>query len=88
MSKTQDNCVDVQIGQRIRRARLEAAVTQAELGQILGRSSQQIHKYEQGSNRVSAGTLFTIAQALDRSIDWFFSDAAMDLDTKPAHWLN
>lgn len=80
--------MDAKIGQRIRRARLEAAVTQAELGQILGRSSQQVHKYEQGSNRVSAGTLFTIARALDRSIDWFFSDAELGLDPEHAHWLN
>ncbi|MCR9193122.1 MAG: helix-turn-helix domain-containing protein [Hyphomonas sp.] len=73
MSKPHDNSMDIQIGQRIKRARLEAAVTQQELGEILGRSSQQIHKYEQGSNRVSAGTLYTIAQVLDRSLDWFFS---------------
>nr|MCH9751182.1 helix-turn-helix domain-containing protein [Alphaproteobacteria bacterium] len=56
MSKPHDNSMDIQIGQRIKRARQEAAVTQHELGEILGRSSQQIHKYEQGSNRVSAGT--------------------------------
>lgn len=73
MSKANNNHLDIQIGQRIKRARLEAAITQQELGEILGRSSQQIHKYEQGSNRVSAGTLFTIAHALDRSLDWFFT---------------
>lgn len=73
MSNSNDNTMDVQIGQRIKRARLEAAITQQELGSLLGRSSQQIHKYEQGTNRVSAGTLYTIARALDRSLDWFFS---------------
>nr|WP_070960288.1 helix-turn-helix transcriptional regulator [Hyphomonas sp. Mor2] len=88
MSKTPDNSMDVQIGQRIRRARLEAAVTQSELGQILGRSSQQIHKYEQGSNRVSAGTLFLIAHALDRSIDWFFSDAALERGSGDPRWTH
>ena len=88
MSKPDDKSMDVQIGQRIRRARLEAAVTQHQLGQILGRSSQQIHKYEQGSNRVSAGTLFMIAQTLNRSIDWFFMDAEMALDPDDAKWLH
>ena len=80
MSNSNDNTMEVQIGQRIKRARLEAAITQQELGTLLGRSSQQIHKYEQGTNRVSAGTLYTIARALDRSLDWFFSgvDAAVD----------
>ena len=72
MAKMHDNQLDIQIGQRIKRARIEAAITQQELGKILGRSSQQVHKYEQGSNRVSAGTLFTIARALDRSVEWFF----------------
>jgi len=85
MSKKRDNSMDIQIGQRIRRARIDASVTQHELGQILGRSSQQVHKYEQGSNRVSAGTLYTIAQVLDRSVDWFFSDAKTDL---PVPWLH
>ncbi len=88
MSKTRDNSMDVQIGQRIKRARIDASVTQSELGQILGRSSQQVHKYEQGTNRVSAGTLYTIAQALDRSVDWFFSDAQMANQTATGNWLH
>jgi len=88
MSKPDDNSIDVRIGQRIRRARLDAAVTQHQLGQVLGRSSQQIHKYEQGSNRVSAGTLFMIAQTLNRSIDWFFSDAGINLESDDTGWLH
>ncbi len=88
MSKPDDKSMDFQIGQRIRRARQEASVTQHELGQILGRSSQQIHKYEQGSNRVSAGTLYMIAQTLNRSVDWFFSDASMDLASSNADILH
>lgn len=66
--------MDFRIGQRIRRARIDASITQQQLGEILGRSSQQVHKYEQGTNRVSAGTLFAIAQALGHSVDWFFLD--------------
>ncbi len=88
MSKTRDNSMDIQIGQRIKRARIDASVTQHELGKILGRSSQQIHKYEQGSNRVSAGTLYTIAQALDRSVDWFFHGAQTDLNVDEPYWLH
>ena len=68
--------VDETIGQRIRMARVNACMTQAQLGEHLGCSSQQIHKYERGSNRVSAGTLFLIAQALGQRVDWFFLDAA------------
>jgi transcriptional regulator with XRE-family HTH domain len=86
MSKPHDNSMDIQIGQRIKRARLEAAVTQQELGEILGRSSQQIHKYEQGSNRVSAGTLYTIARELDRSLDWFFSGVDQSAASDTSNW--
>ena len=75
MSKKPDADVDYKIGQRIRSARIEAAMTQSDLGQALGCSSQQIHKYEHGSNRVSAGTLYAIAQTLGQRVDWFFLDA-------------
>ena len=74
MPQTSDKTIDAQIRQRIRRARVEASITQHELGEMLGRSSQQIHKYESGSNRVSAGTLFAISQALGHSMEWFFLD--------------
>lgn len=88
MSKPDAKTIDAQIGTRIRRARLEASFTQHQLGEILGRSSQQIHKYEQGSNRVSAGTLFLIAQTLNRSVDWFFTDASLDLQSSDTVWLH
>jgi len=75
MTRRPDQSVDLKIGQRIRSARIGAAMTQSDLGEALGCSSQQIHKYERGSNRVSAGTLFLIAQALGQRVDWFFIDA-------------
>ena len=75
MTRRPDPSVDSQIGQRIRSARIDASMTQSDLGFALGCSSQQIHKYERGSNRVSAGTLFMIAQALGQRVDWFFIDA-------------
>lgn len=75
MTRQPEPSMDTQIGQRIRSARIDASMTQSDLGQALGCSSQQIHKYERGSNRVSAGTLFTIAQALGQRVDWFFIDA-------------
>lgn len=75
MTRKPEPSMDLQIGQRIRSARIDASMTQSDLGQALGCSSQQIHKYERGSNRVSAGTLFTIAQALGQRVDWFFVDA-------------
>lgn len=66
---------DYQIGKRIRDARVNASMTQSQLGDFLGCSSQQIHKYERGSNRISAGTLFMIARVLEYPVEWFFVDA-------------
>lgn len=88
MSHSSDKSMDVQIGQRIRRARIDASITQHDLGKILGRSSQQVHKYEQGTNRVSAGTLFVIAQVLERSVDWFFLDAQTATGASGQDWLH
>jgi transcriptional regulator with XRE-family HTH domain len=72
LTTTDEIPVDEAIGHRIRMARVNASMTQSQLGEHLGCSSQQIHKYERGSNRVSAGTLFVISQLLEYPVDWFF----------------
>lgn len=69
--------VDRLVGDNIRKARKHACLTQTELGQRVGRTFQQIQKYEKGHNRVSAGMLFEIAEKLDKRVEWFFErDAA------------
>jgi transcriptional regulator with XRE-family HTH domain len=55
---------DVAIGTRIRTYRRAAKVSQAQLGAALGVTFQQVQKYENGKNRVSAGKLGTIAERL------------------------
>lgn len=62
---------DTTLGQRIRARRIEAAMSQAELGDRLGVSFQQVQKYEKGVNRVSAVRLAEIAKALGESLDYF-----------------
>ena len=56
--------VDVQVGQRIRVLRQEAAMSQTVLAEHLGVTFQQVQKYEKGTNRVGAGRLTKIADAL------------------------
>lgn len=46
---------------------------QGDLARALGISAQQLHKYEQGQDRISAGRLFRIAEALDIGVDYFFA---------------
>ena len=64
--------VDVYIGARMRDRRLALGLTQEALGQKLGVSFQQVQKYENGSNRVSAARLFEICEALDVSLASMF----------------
>jgi transcriptional regulator with XRE-family HTH domain len=64
--------VDQHVGERIRRRRALLGFTQEQLADTLQISYQQIQKYETGSNRVSAGRLYQIAQRLDVSVAYFF----------------
>ena len=55
---------DIELGKRIRLRRVEQKISQAELGDKLGVSFQQVQKYEKGVNRVGAGRLTRIAEVL------------------------
>lgn len=60
------------IGGRIRAGRELKQVSQEALGGALGISFQQVQKYENGLNRVSACTLLAIADTLGLEISYFF----------------
>lgn len=47
-------------------------MTQTQLAEKLGVRFQQIQKYENGKNRISASRLFLCAQALDVPVESFF----------------
>ena len=68
------NANDRLIAKRVRLARRLRGLTQKAVGHALGKSFQQIQKYENGHNRISAGTLAQIAQILDFPISYFFKD--------------
>jgi transcriptional regulator with XRE-family HTH domain len=79
MKKRSGDPRDVEIGKRIRALRLERGLSQTELGNLLGITFQQIQKYEKGANRVAAGRLQRIAEALEVPITFFYSGS----DKKP-----
>ena len=64
--------VDEHVGRRIRERRVMMGLSQQQLARIIGVTYQQQHKYERGLNRISAGRLFAIAQALATEPAWFF----------------
>jgi transcriptional regulator with XRE-family HTH domain len=57
--------IDKAISARIRKVRNEKGVTQTVLGERIGVTFQQVQKYESGRNRVSAGRIVVIAEALE-----------------------
>ena len=91
MAKTNARPVDVLVGQNIRLCRLQQGLSQTELGQRIGLTFQQIQKYEKGANRVGAGRLTQIADALRIPLGTLFdgrpTDARADHDLLPGALL-
>ena len=71
--------VDRHVGARMRERRVMLGLTQQEMAEIIGVTYQQAHKYERGINRVAAGRLYDIAQALGVPVNYFFDE----LDDRP-----
>ena len=69
-SRAQD--VDRHIGARMRQRRIMLGLTQHQLAGLIGVNYQQAHKYEKGINRIAAGRLSGIAQALGVEIGYFY----------------
>ncbi len=63
------------IGSRIRHYRNNCGLSRKELACKTGVSYQQIHKYESGRDRISAGRLGVIAAALGQPVQAFYEGA-------------
>ncbi len=74
--------IDVEIGARLRQARVAAGLSQTELGTPLGISFQQVQKYEKGRNRIGGGRLYKIAHVLRVKITYFFDGVEYLLDAE------
>ena len=68
------NPADTHIGQRLKTLRLAGGFSQTDIANALGVTFQQVQKYENSTNRISAGRLRDIALFLDVSIDAFYKD--------------
>jgi len=64
---------DEEVGRRVRSRRLESRLSQTELADKIGVTFQQVQKYEKGVNRIGAGRLQRIAEALEVPITFFFN---------------
>lgn len=70
--KPERDPVDVHVGGRLRLLRTARRLSLEELGRRIGVTYQQIQKYETGANRISASTLYRIAQTFEMSLTYFF----------------
>jgi transcriptional regulator with XRE-family HTH domain len=68
------NPVDKHVGSRVRLRRIELAMTQEALADRLGLTSQQVQKYEKGTNRMAASRLHDISEVLRVPVAFFFED--------------
>ena len=75
MSKRSPNRVDKYVGGRIRVQRTRLGISQRKLAHALGVSFQQIQKYENGTDRIGAGRLQQLSQALRAPPAFFFQGA-------------
>ncbi len=64
--------VDRHVGGQVRARRLELNLSQTGLADACGITFQQIQKYENGANRVSASRLWQFAAVLGVPVDYFF----------------
>ena len=77
-NKKSPDPVDRHVGARIRMRRLMLKFSQAQLGDALGLSFEQVQKYEKGSNRVGASRLQHIASILQVPVSFFFEEAPIN----------
>lgn len=83
----------VRIGQRIKIARQEKGLNQAELGRLVGCSNNHMSHVEIGQTKVSLTMLLKISSVLDKDLNYFLLDtpfAQRDciIDTEIAHKLD
>jgi transcriptional regulator with XRE-family HTH domain len=71
---------DRHVGARLRARRLRLGLTQQGLAELIGVTCQQAHKYEKGVNRIAAGRLYTIAQALGVEVGFFYDGIGAEPD--------
>lgn len=70
----------IRIGSRIKKAREEKRLSQAELGARLGLTATAVNYYEKGKRKISIDDLFRLAATLDKPVDYFLSEWNVETD--------
>ena len=65
--------IDVHVGIRVRKRRLQAGLSLQGLGAEVGVRAQQIQKFEKGRDRIAASRLYLLAAAFRVPVACFFA---------------
>jgi transcriptional regulator with XRE-family HTH domain len=74
-TKKAPNPIDKRVGSRVRMRRQMLAMSQAQLGDALDLTFQQVQKYEKGTNRMGASRLQQMSDILQVPVEFFFEGA-------------
>lgn len=74
MAKPTTNEIDQLLGLRLKKCRQQMGLSAAALAEAIGSTQQQISRYENGQNKLSAAQLYLLASHLDIPVSWFFLD--------------
>ena len=78
--------IDKIIGGRVYSLRLAQGLARQQLAKVIGVTPQQLQKYENAKNRVSASRLVLIAKALGKNISYFYEGIEeSDSEVIPSH---
>lgn len=72
--KGRANSIDEHVGLQLRQRRALLGLSQERLAEQVGITFQQIQKYENGANRVSASRLYEFSKVLEIPVNFFFDD--------------
>ena len=76
--------IDIHVAARLRERRMVLGISQPKLAAALGLTFQQVYKYEQAKNRISAGRLYEFGKVLGVPISFFF-EGIVDASTPVAN---
>lgn len=79
------NEVDKFVGERIRLYRAMLGMSQQKLAENLGVTFQQLQKYERGENRIGAGRLLMVANALGIPISFLLDEKGFSQRQRGTH---
>lgn len=82
MTEIQDKAqiADKRVSTRLHELRVSKGLSQQELADMIGVTYQQAYKYEKGINRLSAGRLAMVSDALEVPVSYFFEETTSSTD--------